>query len=1571
MEADRQINWNVVTGLTDHYSIEFDELQHRTGLVGEFASNLQAPDAATSHNGRLYIGDTNGFELWFVDPEDPDNTTGDFGNLGGFPVVTGQSNRVSPQSMASHDGKLLVVDRPTGGLYNVDPSDPTSTSGDFGEIGDIPSSISAPNAMVSHGGNLYIVDSTNGNLWRINPTDPDDETGDYGMVGTLPSTPGAVHGMASDGTTVYAVYDSGTTTTLYSVDLTTPADSTSIGDLPSDLDNARCIAYHGDYLYVGNNNPTGSTLWRFYTNLEDELVPLDNMTYIENIRGEEYSIEDRFVSNDHYVARMRAADDRENESAWTSWFSSYDNTMAPNSPTNVMIDVGTKVIPPDPPPPPDPPYDVDHGSGFYISNFENNSINKFEEDGSPGSGFSLDAPNLNPTGMTATSTRLLVLDIADNKVYFYDYSQARVHNEDFNLDSNNNFPQGIVTTNDRIYVVDSGDNKIYVYGSNGDRLGSEDFNLHADNDDARGLTGDDNHLYVLDSDTVYIYNFDGTRPATDQFGLDSTVYNSGITIGPNGVFYILTRPSPTIPMSGSELLAYDSSYDRLATGDIAIDITDPRALTYYDFITTVVTPTPVEPGEPTTEITCSVVFTLSTSSNANGYQIEYREACTHDWVLIDEPVLTSPHDISEHVKDFERFEVRLRTLGPDNTLNWEFPSLWTIPISHGPEETFNDIDINPDPGSQIIDNLTDKTGDEVLTVSWVVPDDRTYEYDFEWSDPRYTDRYGLYDIRLAPISPSFYTFNSLDHMIYKIDPSNRSIDPIGNVGTLTDVAAMAIQDSTIYIAVNNDNLYSFNLLDASTTSIAPLPINVNDIQGMTFHNGTLYIIDANTDSLYTVDISDATTTLVGALGVSNSAGLASHDGELYMTDRTPDGARLYTVNTSNGSASRVSNVNTNDIMYSLESYNGTLYGASREKLYIVDTSRGHIGVFTERGYIGPPPEGGVAVFEAHGLALSNSHITRYEIDCLDNNETYDISVRGGLRNERSDWVDVQGSTVDTGAPDVPTNLALTQHSFDISSMWDEVAADLDRYDFGWVQDAFGTEMVSTLYAVDNSTDSLYTVDTSTGMATLVGSLGINDPAALASHNEILYVADISNDNLYTVDVSDATTTLVGSLGLDQPRGMTFHNGTLYAVDNNTDSLYTVDISDASTTLVGSLGAGITTPQALASHEGTLYVTDSSRDLLYSVDTSTGSATQIGDLGVPFPAGMASHEGVMYLANSDRLVTLDTSDAESTLVGPFGITAVRGLASYSASRTLTSVWQTAQNTIARRAILESLFNDVEYCQRVRSVDNQGAESDWTSPVCTTTTLSTDVGIPVNFVATDGMNQSIDLSWETGSGDGASYYEINYKTVSGSTWTSISNISGTTQNITPMTPELIMVRFRAFDASDDHSDWSDYILLSADVTPPDDPVISSVTAPDVGKRLVVDWNEPAGIPDHYILAWRLGTSGTWTEVENISTTIYEIENLMNGETYQIRVRAVDFSGNMSGWSDIETGIPVDTVPPSVPVGGAASTGDESLNVMWNMSTGEPVSYDLSWRRSGVDTWMYERYCKYICNYYWFNQ
>ncbi len=169
----------------------------------------------------------------------------------------------------------------------------------------------------------------------------------------------------------------------------------------------------------------------------------------------------------------------------------------------------------------------------------------------------------------------------------------------------------------------------------------------------------------------------------------------------------------------------------------------------------------------------------------------------------------------------------------------------------------------------------------------------------------------------------------------------------------------------------------------------------------------------------------------------------------------------------------------------------------------------------------------------------------------------------------------------------------------------------------------------TLYGVAAATDSLHTVEASTGHLERVGSLGVNFPStaglAFDPDNNILYAtSNGSAANLYIINTTTGVASEVGPLGVNVP-GLAYvpSVSTLYGVSGQTDSLYTIDVSTGFATLVGELGINTSfCGLAYDADSGGLYLSDSLSDSLYSINRNSGAATLVGELGFPQVTGLS-------------------------------------------------------------------------------------------------------------------------------------------------------------------------------------------------------------------------------------------------------------------------------------------------------------------------------------------------------------
>ena len=211
---------------------------------------------------------------------------------------------------------------------------------------------------------------------------------------------------------------------------------------------------------------------------------------------------------------------------------------------------------------------------------------------------------------------------------------------------------------------------------------------------------------------------------------------------------------------------------------------------------------------------------------------------------------------------------------------------------------------------------------------------------------------------------------------------------------------------------------------------------------------------------------------------------------------------------------------------------------------------------------------------------------------------------------------------------------------------------------------------TNLYMLDDAVHALYTVNTTTGIATRIGSpQGVTRPRGLAWDGSKLYAVAETLGNrptsaLFTVDRADGTSTRVGNanrFGVNErsPSGLAWDGTNLYMVGGTNDALFTVNTTTGVATRVGNanrFGVGESSPSGLAWDGTNLYMVGGTNDALYTVNTTTGVATRVGNadrFGVNerAPTGLAWDGTNLYMVGTtnDVLYTLDTTTGVATRI----------------------------------------------------------------------------------------------------------------------------------------------------------------------------------------------------------------------------------------------------------------------------------------------------------------------------------
>ena len=204
-----------------------------------------------------------------------------------------------------------------------------------------------------------------------------------------------------------------------------------------------------------------------------------------------------------------------------------------------------------------------------------------------------------------------------------------------------------------------------------------------------------------------------------------------------------------------------------------------------------------------------------------------------------------------------------------------------------------------------------------------------------------------------------------------------------------------------------------------------------------------------------------------------------------------------------------------------------------------------------------------------------------------------------------------------------------------------------------------------LYATDAGTQQLFTLSPAHASPSLVGGFGVSGVmAGLAydAENDILFGSTSSTSNLYSINRSTGTATLIGPIGVPLMHALAFDNSTgiLYGAYGGTSSLYRINPLTGAATLIGDAGfpfSGLAFEPVTNILYGTTYAPGVTK--LLRIDVATGQATQIGTValnGVSFEP----ETGVLYgisngsLGLRKGLYTVDIATGVPSLVGSLSL-----------------------------------------------------------------------------------------------------------------------------------------------------------------------------------------------------------------------------------------------------------------------------------------------------------------------------
>ena len=311
-----------------------------------------------------------------------------------------------------------------------------------------------------------------------------------------------------------------------------------------------------------------------------------------------------------------------------------------------------------------------------------------------------------------------------------------------------------------------------------------------------------------------------------------------------------------------------------------------------------------------------------------------------------------------------------------------------------------------------------------------------------------------------------------------------------------------------------------------------------------------------------------------------------------------------------------------------------------------------------------------------------------------------------------------------------------------------------------------------------------------------------------------------------------------------------------------------------------------------------------------------------------------------------LSNLYTSSTTNTI----SWSAVSGAISYQVQyRQYLGTWTTVTvntNSLTLTGLVCSA--NYEFC--VRALCSSGNYSNWSYAYSFQQNCITYCGSPSGLFATLSGTSNAVVSWNAAYG--ASYYEIQYKATTSSTW-QYATVYGTNFTIYSLSP-CVTYHFcvRANCGSGNWSSWSYAHNFTTSCLSCDAPTY--LTETNIGSNTAtLSWGSGGSGVLSYALQYRQVGSSNWTTVNNIYGTSTTLNTLSPNTNYEYAVRSNCLSGLYSGWSGIQD---FWTSPAScgIPYGiNAYSITSNSASISWQSVSGA-VDYTLQYRVGNYGAW-----------------
>ncbi len=160
----------------------------------------------------------------------------------------------------------------------------------------------------------------------------------------------------------------------------------------------------------------------------------------------------------------------------------------------------------------------------------------------------------------------------------------------------------------------------------------------------------------------------------------------------------------------------------------------------------------------------------------------------------------------------------------------------------------------------------------------------------------------------------------------------------------------------------------------------------------------------------------------------------------------------------------------------------------------------------------------------------------------------------------------------------------------------------------------GSAAAGTLFGINDSDNSLVIINPEAATVTTVGSLGVaggdfGDLAYDSTTGTAYWAAGRGNNNLYSVNLTTGAASLIGNYGVNDLFGLTFDtaNNTLYGFATN-QNVYTINVSTGASTILSGNHGLYPGGAAYVAATDTIYLQAAGGGGVNTIDAVTGAGT---------------------------------------------------------------------------------------------------------------------------------------------------------------------------------------------------------------------------------------------------------------------------------------------------------------------------------------------------------------------------